>query len=97
VRGPSAILKCLMSTERAAATKAPGPDVIPMHTGDPDFPTPPFIAEALNVAVERGYTDYGPSQGDPELRAVIDEQLSNWTGTSWSAAEAGAVRPKAAV
>ena len=55
MREPSAILKSLMSTERAAASKVPGPGVIQMHTGDPDFPTPAFIAEALNDAVERGY------------------------------------------
>ena len=84
VREPSAILKSLMSTERAASSKAPGPGVIPMHTGDPDFPTPAFIAEALNDAVERGYTHYGAFQGDPELRAVIAEQLSKRSGTSWS-------------
>jgi aspartate/methionine/tyrosine aminotransferase len=87
VREPSAILKSLMSTERAASSKAPGPECIPMHTGDPDFPTPPFIAEALNDAVERGYTHYGAFQGDPELRAVIAEQLSKRTGTSWSGAD----------
>jgi len=87
VREPSAILKRLMSTERAASSKAPGPDVIPMHTGDPDFPTPAFIAEALNDAVERGYTHYGAFQGDPELRAVIAKQLSQRTGTSWSGAD----------
>lgn len=87
MREPSAILKSLMSTERAAASKVPGPGVIQMHTGDPDFPTPAFIAEALNDAVERGYTHYGSFQGDPELRAVIAEQLAQRSGTSWSASD----------
>jgi aspartate aminotransferase len=87
VREPSAVLKQLTSTERAASSKAPGPDVIQLHTGDPDFPTPTFIAEALADAVERGYTHYGAFQGDPELRAVIAEQLSQRTGTSWSASD----------
>jgi aspartate aminotransferase len=87
VREPSAILKSLMSTERAASSKAPGPGVIQMHTGDPDFPTPAFIAEALNDAVERGYTHYGSFQGDPELRAAIAAQLSQRSGTAWSASD----------
>jgi aspartate aminotransferase len=87
VREPSAILKSLMSTERAASSKAPGPGVIQLHTGDPDFPTPAFIAEALNDAVERGYTHYGSFQGDPELRAAIAAQLSKRSGTSWSASD----------
>lgn len=87
MREPSDVLKSLMSTERAASSKAPGPDVIPMQTGDPDFPTPPYIAQALNDAVERGYTHYGPFQGDPELRSVIAEQLAQRSGSSWSAAD----------
>jgi aspartate aminotransferase len=87
VREPSAILKSLMSTERAASSKPPGPGVIQMQTGDPDFPTPAFIAEALNDAVERGYTHYGAFQGDPELRAVIAGQLSERTGSTWTAAD----------
>jgi aspartate/methionine/tyrosine aminotransferase len=76
-----------MSTERAGASKPPGPGVIPMHTGDPDFPTPTFIAEALSDAVERGYTHYGTFQGDPELRAVIADQLSQRNGSTWTAAD----------
>jgi aspartate/methionine/tyrosine aminotransferase len=87
VREPSAILKSLMSTERAASSKAPGPGVIQMQTGDPDFPTPAYIAEALNDAVERGYTHYGSFQGDPELRGVIADQLSQRSGSSWSAGD----------
>jgi aspartate/methionine/tyrosine aminotransferase len=87
VREPSAIIKQLLSTERAGASKPPGPGVIQMHTGDPDFPTPTFIAEALNDAVERGYTHYGAFQGDPELRTVIAEQLSKRTGTAWTGAD----------
>ena len=87
MREPSAILKSLMSTERAASSKAPGPGVIPMHTGDPDFPTPAFIAEALNDAVERGYTHYGAFQGDPDLRAAIADQLTQRSGNTWSASD----------
>ncbi|MGE3269307.1 MAG: pyridoxal phosphate-dependent aminotransferase [Chloroflexota bacterium] len=87
MREPSALIKQLLSTERAGASKPPGPGVIPMHTGDPDFPTPSFIAEALSDAVERGYTHYGTFQGDPELRGVIAEQLTKRSGSTWTAAD----------
>lgn len=87
MREPSALIKQLMSTERAGASKPPGPGVIPMHTGDPDFPTPAFIAEALTDAVERGHTHYGVFQGDPELRTAIAEQLSKRSGSTWTASD----------
>jgi aspartate aminotransferase len=87
VREPSALIKQLLSTERAGASKPPGPGVIPMHTGDPDFPTPAYIAEALTDAVERGHTHYGVFQGDPDLRSAIAEQLSKRSGSSWTASD----------
>jgi aspartate aminotransferase len=63
----------------------PGPGCIKLDQGDPDFPTPPHIVEALNDAIERGYTHYPPYQGDPELRAVIAEQMSVRSGVNWTA------------
>ena len=85
VRQPSAAIRRLQGSERAGQSAAPGPGVIPLQTGDPDFPTPPHIVEALNDAVERGYTHYPPYQGDPELRAVIADQLSQRSGVTWTA------------
>jgi len=85
VRQPSATIQRLQGSERAGQSAAPGPGVIPLQTGDPDFPTPPHIVEALGDAVEQGYTHYPPYQGDPELRAVIADQLSARSGVTWSA------------
>ncbi|HYU19323.1 MAG TPA: aminotransferase class I/II-fold pyridoxal phosphate-dependent enzyme [Chloroflexota bacterium] len=85
MRQPSAAVRRLQQSERAGHSAPPSPGVIPLHTGDPDFPTPPHIVEALGDAVERGYTHYPPYQGDPELRAVIADQLSKRSGLAWTA------------
>jgi aspartate/methionine/tyrosine aminotransferase len=87
VREPSAAIKRLMTSERAGATAPPGPGVVPMQQGDPDFSTPHFIVEALSDAVEAGYTRYPPYQGDADLRAVIADQLSKQTGETWTGAD----------
>src|SRR5436189_247005 len=39
-----------MTSERAGATAPPGPGVVPMQQGDPDFRTPPHIVEGLKAA-----------------------------------------------
>lgn len=87
MREPSTVIKRLSSSERAASSKAPPAGAILMNTGDPDFPTPPYLAEALSDAVERGYTHYGNFQGDPELRAAIAEQISKRSGTTFTASD----------
>ena len=37
-------------TERSAALRAAGRDVIALSTGEPDFPTPPHVVEAAHQA-----------------------------------------------
>ena len=54
---------------RVSAKKAEGADVISFGVGDPDFPTPPHIVEALRVAAGDPSTHHYPSySGMPELR-----------------------------
>lgn len=65
---------------RARALEAQGLDVIHMEIGEPDFPTAPHVVEAGKAALDAGYTRYGPTQGDPELRAVIAKDLSRTRG-----------------
>ena len=84
MRQPSELIQRLQESERAGQSAPPGPDVVPLQTGDPDFPTPPHIVQALGDAIERGYTHYPPFQGDPELRAAIADQLTARSGTSWT-------------
>jgi len=65
---------------RARALEAQGRDVIHMEIGEPDFPTPPHVVEAGKAALDAGFTRYGPTQGDPELRAAIAAELTRTRG-----------------
>ena len=67
---------------RARALEAQGRDVVHMEIGEPDFQTPANILEAGRKALADGYTKYGPTQGDPELREAIAEHVSATRGIS---------------
>jgi aspartate aminotransferase len=56
--------------------------VISLAVGDPDMATPQHIVQALNDAVEAGYTHYSNRSGDPELRAALAAHLTESTGTA---------------
>lgn len=61
---------------RARALEAAGRSVIHLEIGEPDFDTPHAIMEAAKVALDEGYTHYGPTQGLPELRESIARHVS---------------------
>src|ERR1700760_2881521 len=65
---------------RARALEAQGKSIIHLEIGEPDFPTPPHIVEAAKKALDEGWTHYGPTQGFPDLRAAIAEQISSSRG-----------------
>ena len=65
---------------QARALEATGRDVVHMEIGEPDFPTPPHIVAAGQKALADGYTKYGPTQGDPELRQAIADYISSTRG-----------------
>jgi aspartate/methionine/tyrosine aminotransferase len=67
---------------KARALEAQGRSIIHMEIGEPDFPTPPNIVEAGKRALDEGWTKYGPTQGDPELRQVIADHISETRGIS---------------
>ncbi len=56
---------------KARALEAQGRHVIHLEIGQPDFPTPRHIVEAGKKALDDGWTSYGPTQGDPELRDAL--------------------------
>lgn len=61
-------------TTKANALKASGANVIGLGAGEPDFNTPPHIAEAGKTAIDTGKTRYAPPAGIPELRqAIVDK------------------------
>ena len=70
---------------KARALEAKGHSIIHMEIGEPDFPTPVNIVEAGRQALADGWTKYGATQGDPELREVIAELVSKSRGIAVSA------------
>src|SRR6202162_2034902 len=56
---------------RARALEAQGRNIIHLEIGEPDFPTPSHIVEAAKKDLDDGWTHYGPTQGDPELRQAV--------------------------
>jgi aspartate aminotransferase len=54
---------------------AAGQDIINLTAGEPDFPTPSFVAEAGVQAIREGKTRYTAAAGIPELRAAIAADL----------------------
>src|ERR1700674_3565903 len=61
---------------RARGLEAQGRHVIHLEIGEPDFPTPAHIVEAAKIALDEGYTHYGPTQGLPELRETVARYVS---------------------
>ena len=60
---------------KAKAMRAEGIDVCSFSVGEPDFPTPPHIVKAAQVALDQGKTRYGPAAGEPKLREAIAQKL----------------------
>jgi LL-diaminopimelate aminotransferase len=63
--------------KRVAAKRAEGANVVSFGIGDPDFPTPPHIVEALReAALDPGTHHYPSYVGMPELRIAIAEWMN---------------------
>ncbi len=67
---PSLAVQRIEATSQRPSRR-PGPGVISLASGDPDFQTPDYIRQALIDAISTGYTHYADGQGDAELRAAL--------------------------
>lgn len=56
------------------------PDIIGLHAGEPDFPTPKHIVEAASRALHEGYTHYTRGAGLLQLREAISQKLLEENG-----------------
>lgn len=65
---------------RVAEVESLGERVIRCNIGQPDFPLPGHIADALKRAVDRGLTTYCAPEGIPELRRAVADSLSERHG-----------------
>ena len=72
---------------RAKALEAQGRDVVHLEIGEPDFDTPGNIVRAGAEALQDGWTHYGPSAGQPELKEAIADYLNRSRGTSYEAGQ----------
>ncbi|MBU88301.1 MAG: pyridoxal phosphate-dependent aminotransferase [Dehalococcoidia bacterium] len=77
----------LLGTETAFETlakakrlEAEGKNIIHLEIGEPDFDTPYNIKQAAKKAIDDGYTHYGPSAGQMELRQTIANHQSSRQG-----------------
>ena len=61
---------------RARALERQGCNIIHLEIGEPDFDTPSNVVEAGVAALRKGWTHYGPSAGQPELRQALAEYVS---------------------
>src|SRR5829696_10086145 len=68
---------------RARALEAQGRDVIHLEIGEPDFDTPGNVIDAGCDALRSGWTHYGPSAGQPDLRQAIADYINRSRGTSY--------------
>ncbi len=70
----------------AKELQAKGRDIINLSAGEPDFPTPAFIAEAGIAAIRAGRTRYTPAPGLADLRAAVAAALHRDHGAETDAA-----------
>jgi aspartate/methionine/tyrosine aminotransferase len=72
---------------RARALEAKGRDIVHLEIGEPDFDTPANIVDAAVDALHKGWTHYGPSAGQPDLRQAIADDVSASRGIKATADE----------
>lgn len=65
---------------KARALERQGRHIIHLEIGEPDFDTPVHIRQAAKDALDSGFTHYGPSAGQMELRVAIARHQSKRQG-----------------
>ncbi|MDX2149754.1 MAG: pyridoxal phosphate-dependent aminotransferase [Bryobacteraceae bacterium] len=65
---------------RARALEAQGRNIVHLEIGEPDFETPRHVIDAAKAALDGGWTHYGPTQGQPELREAIASYICRTRG-----------------
>ncbi len=70
---------------KAKELERPGKSIIHLEIGEPDFDTPLHIRDAATKALDDGFTHYGPSAGQLELRESIAKHQTERQGYKVSA------------
>lgn len=66
----------------AKVLAAGGADLVDFGIGEPDFPTPPFVADAGVGAIRAGHTRYTEVAGDGALRDAVAEKYRREQGAA---------------
>ena len=69
---------------KAKKLEAEGKNIVHLEIGEPDFDSPPYVIDAAKEALDQGFTHYGPSAGQPELRNAIAIHQGEFNGYSIS-------------
>ncbi|TDR87257.1 pyridoxal phosphate-dependent aminotransferase [Enterovirga rhinocerotis] len=67
---------------RATELASQGRDIVNLGIGQPDFPTPPHVAEAAAKAIRDGHHGYTPATGILPLREAVSGDLHRRFGVS---------------
>jgi aspartate aminotransferase len=67
---------------RVSALRDQGRDVIALHIGEPDAPTPVNVVAAAERAIADGYTHYGPPLGLAVFREAIANEVGRRLGVT---------------
>jgi len=71
------------ASDRARRLKAEGHDIVPVSSGEPDFPAPDNVLAAASAAMARGLTKYTPVAGIPELREAVARKFKRENGLDY--------------
>jgi len=74
-----------VATQHARQLKEQGKDIIALTQGEPDFPTPDNVKEAVIRAMERNETKYTPTGGTNEMKAAIIHKFKRDNSLDYSA------------
>ncbi|GAB4209245.1 MAG: pyridoxal phosphate-dependent aminotransferase [Sandaracinaceae bacterium] len=74
-------------SDRAAALRAQGVDVLSFGLGEPDFPTPAHVRDAAKAAIDQGHTRYTRVRGVPALLTAIADDATRRRGVTFSPSE----------
>lgn len=77
----------MVVTEKAAALRAQGVDLIDFGAGEPDFDTPESIKNAATDALRAGQTKYTPVGGTDALKTAIVAKLRRDNGLTYEKRE----------
>ncbi len=70
-------------TQRAAALREAGRDVIGLAAGEPDFPVPDFVAEAAIEAIRGGQNKYTAVDGTNALKTAVQAKFKRDNGLDY--------------